>query len=147
MDTKQLPREFHTSFRSKEGAVEKLQGIYDERRRTQERKLMNTNADLRGEKARAYGCGATAEDRRRFFGRAQGDAAANIEDNGECCGSGGAREAERWREDGRKKKKEEGLTEPIYKGISEQAGAKTEEDQNNDYPANLTPRFSEDIKR
>ena len=62
-------------------------------------------------------------------------------------GDGGAREAERGREDGRKTKKEEGPTKPIYKGISEQAGARIEEDQNNDYPAKRTPRFSEDIKR
>ena len=66
--------------------MEKLQGIYDEQRRTQEREFTNPNADLRGEKARAYGCGATAEDRRRFSGRAQGDAAANVEDDGERCG-------------------------------------------------------------
>ena len=30
MDVKQLPHRFYISFRSKEGAVEKLQGIYDE---------------------------------------------------------------------------------------------------------------------
>ena len=59
---------------------------------------MNPNVDLRGEKAKAYGCRATAKDPRRFSGRAQGDAAANVEDDGERCGGGGAREAERWRE-------------------------------------------------
>ena len=36
---------------------------------------------------------------------------------------------------------------PIYKETGEQASAKIEEDQNNDYPAKRTPRFSEDIKR
>ena len=97
MDVKQLPHRFYSSFRSKEGAVEKLQGIYDEQRRTQERELMNPNADLRGEKGRAYGCGATAEDHRRFSGRAQGNAVANVEDDSERCGGGRAREAERWR--------------------------------------------------
>ena len=35
---------------------------------------------------------------------------------------------------------------PIYKGISEQAGAKIEEDPNNGYPTKRTPRFSEGIK-
>ena len=85
------------------------------------------------------------EESLRFSGRAQGDAAADVEGNGECYGSGGAREAERWREDGRKKKKEEGPAVPIYKEISEQAGVKNEEDQSNDYPAKWTPRFSEDI--
>ena len=35
---------------------------------------------------------------------------------------------------------------PIYKGISEQAGAKIEEDPNNDYPTKRTPRFLEGIK-
>ena len=34
----------------------------------------------------------------------------------------------------------------IYKGISEQASEKIEEDPNNDYPAKWTPRFSEGIK-
>ena len=34
---------------------------------------------------------------------------------------------------------------PIYKGISEQAGMKIEEDPNNDYPTKWTPRFLEDI--
>ena len=34
MDEKQLPLKFFTTFRSKEGAVEKLQGICDEQRRT-----------------------------------------------------------------------------------------------------------------
>ena len=38
------------------------------------------------------------------------------------------------------------LVVPIYKGISEQAGAKIEEDPNNDYPTKRTPRFSEGIK-
>ena len=56
------------------------------------------------------------EESPRFSGRAQGDAAADVENNGECYGSGGAREAERQREDGRKKKKEEGPAKPIYKG-------------------------------
>ena len=83
----------------------------------------------------------------RFSGRVQGDVAADVEGNGECYGSGEAREAERQREDGRKKKKEEGSAKPIYKGISEQAGTKIKEDQNNDYLAKRTPRFSEDIKR
>ena len=55
----------------------------------------------------------------RFSGRAQGDAAADVEGDGGRYGDDGAREAERWREDGRKKKKEEGPAEPIYKGISE----------------------------
>ena len=87
------------------------------------------------------------EESLRFSGRAQGDAAADVEGNGERYGSDRAREAERWREDGRKKKKEEGLAKLIYKGISEQAGAKIEEDQNNDYPAKRMSRFSEDIKR
>ena len=82
----------------------------------------------------------------RFSGRAQGDAAADVEGDRERYGDGGAREAERWREDGRKKK-EEGPTKPIYKGISEQAGTEIEEDQNNDYLAKRKPRFSEDIKR
>ena len=67
--------------------------------------------------------------------------------DGGRCGDGEAREAERWQQDGRNKKKGEGPAEPIYKGISEQAGAKIEEDQNNDYPAKRTPPFSEDIKR
>ena len=35
---------------------------------------------------------------------------------------------------------------PIYKGISEQAGTKIEEDPNNDYPTKRTPLFSEGIK-
>ena len=35
---------------------------------------------------------------------------------------------------------------PIYKGISEQAGAKIEEDPNNGYLTKWTPRFSEGIK-
>ena len=47
--------------------------------------------------------------------------------DGGRCGNGEAREAERWREDGRKKKKEEGPAVPIYKEIGEQAGAKIEE--------------------
>ena len=33
-----------------------------------------------------------------FFGRAQGDAAAKVEDDDERCGGGGVRMAERWRE-------------------------------------------------
>ena len=61
-------------------------------------------------------------------------------DNGRC-GNGEAREAERWREDGRKKKKEEGPAKPIYKGISEHAGAKIYEYQNNDYLAKRNNRF------
>ena len=56
-----------------------------------------------------------------------------------------AAELERQRRCERKKKKEEGMAKPIYKGISEQAGAKIEEDQSNDYPAKWTPRFSENI--
>ena len=48
MDVKQLPHRLYISFRSREGAVEKLQGIYDEQRRTQEENLMNPNADLWG---------------------------------------------------------------------------------------------------
>ena len=35
---------------------------------------------------------------------------------------------------------------PIYKGISEQAGAKIEEDPNNGYPTKQPPRFSKVIK-
>ena len=85
------------------------------------------------------------EESPRFSGRAQGDAAADVEGNGECYGSGGAREAERQQEDGRKKKKEEGLAKLIYKGISEQVGAKIKEDPNNDYPTKWTPRFSKDV--
>ena len=88
------------------------------------------------------------EESPRFSGRAQGDAAADVEGNGECYGSGGAQEAERQREDGRKKKKKgERPAKPIYKGTGEQAGTKIKADQNNDYPAKWTPRFSEDIKR
>ena len=52
MDEKQLPHKFCTTFRSKEGAVEKLQRICDEQQRTQERELANPNADLRGEKGK-----------------------------------------------------------------------------------------------
>ena len=62
MDAKQLPHRFYTSFRSKEGAVEKLQGICDEQRRTQ-KELANPNADLRCGKARTYGRRSTALDR------------------------------------------------------------------------------------
>ena len=47
----------------------------------------------------------------------------------------------------RREKNEKDRGVPIYKGISEQAGAKIEEDPNNDYPTKRTPRFSEDIKR
>ena len=85
------------------------------------------------------------EESPRFSGRAQGDAVADVEGNGQRYGGGGAREAKRWREEGRKKKKEEELVVPIYKGISEWAGAKIEEDRSNDYPAKWTPRFSENI--
>ena len=35
---------------------------------------------------------------------------------------------------------------PIYKGKSDQAGAKIEEDPNNGYQTGWTPRFSEGIK-
>ena len=43
-------------------------------------------------------------------------------------------------------KNEKDQVVPIYKRISRQAGAKIEEDPNNDYPTKRTPRFSEDIK-
>ena len=43
-----------------------------------------------------------------------------------------------------KNEKDRGV--PIYKGISEPASAKIEEDPNNDYPNKRTPRFSEGIK-
>ena len=62
-----------------------------------------------------------------------------------------AAELEQWWGCERKKTKREknGKDQgvPIYKGISKQAGAKIEEDPNNDYPTKRTPRFSEDIKR
>ena len=45
----------------------------------------------------------------------------------------------------RKKKKEEGPVMPIYKEIGERIGAKIKGDQNDDYPAKWTPRFSESI--
>ena len=44
-----------------------------------------------------------------------------------------------------KERNEKDWSVPIYKGMSEQAGAKIEQDQSNDYPAKWTPRFSEDI--
>ena len=45
-----------------------------------------------------------------------------------------------------KEKNEKDWGMPIYKEISEQEGAKIEEDPNNDYPTKRTPQFSEDIK-
>ena len=47
----------------------------------------------------------------------------------------------------KREKNEKDRDVPIYKGISKQAGAKIEEDPNNDYPAKRTPRLSEDFKR
>ena len=97
------------------------------------------------EKEGTYEMQIYCEESPRSSGWAHGDAAADVEGNGECYGSGGAREAERWREDGRKKKKEEGPAMPIYKEIGERVGAKIEGDQSNDYPAKWMPRFSENI--
>ena len=88
------------------------------------RRTHNPNTDLRVRKGRNLRVQIYCEGSPRFSGRAQGDATADVEGNGECYGSGGAREAERWQEDGRKKKKEEGLAKPIYKGISEREAGK-----------------------
>ena len=46
-----------------------------------------------------------------FSGRAQGDEAAKVEDDGERCGGGGARMTERWRE---KEEEERGRTGRAY---------------------------------
>ena len=94
-----------------------------------------------------YECRASVKGRRGSRDELRVMQRPTLRGDGGRCGNGEAREAERWREDGRKKKKGERLAKPIYKGISEQASAKNEEDQNNDYPAKRTPRFSEDIKR
>ena len=61
---------------------------------------------------------------------------------GEARAAGGAREEE----DRAREENEEGRGMPIYKEISEQTGAKIEEEPNNGYLTRWTPRFSEGIK-
>ena len=86
--------------------------------------------------------------RRGFSGSVQVDAAAKV-DGGEVLSNGdGARAAAgvaRGRRR-RRRKDEKHQVVPIYKGLSKQAGAKIEEDPNNDYLTKRTPRFSEGIK-
>ena len=83
-----------------------------------------------------------------FSGPIQVDAAAKVDgDRGEArrrrsSSSGRVVRGRRRRRE--KNEKDRGV--PIYKGISEQAGAKIEEDPNNDYPTKRTPRFSKGIK-
>ena len=111
MDVKQLPHEFHTSFRSKEDAVEKLQRIRDEQRRTQ-KELANPNADLRYGKARTYERRSTAEGRRRSLDKFRVMQRPKLRTEV----SAAAAELERHRGcERRKMKKEEGPAMPIYK--------------------------------
>ena len=69
-----------------------------------------------------------------FSGQTQVDAAAKVEDDDERYSGGGARAKEGlWEKEG----EEWGRPAvPIYKEIGEQAGAKKEEGQNDEYPAN-----------
>ena len=98
MDAKQLPHEFYTSFRSMEDAVEKLQRNRGKRLRTQ-KELTNPKCrskvwESRELRMQIY-CGGSP----RFFEQAQGDAAVEVEDDGERCGDGGARATEGLREE------------------------------------------------
>ena len=78
--------------------MEKIQGIHNEQRRTQE-ELANPNADLRYEKATTYGCRLLRRSAAVFSGQTQVDAAAEVEDDGERSGGGGARTREGLREE------------------------------------------------
>ena len=145
MDAKQLPHELCVPFWIKRGCgggtTKKLWWTMKNTQRPR-----NPNADLGSRKVNTYNRGSSAE-----------VAAVLWTDSGWCSGQGWRRRgALRWRQSSgssrvaRGRRRREGRMRkdqvvPIDKGISEQAGAKIEEDPNNDYPTKRTPRFSEDI--
>ena len=126
--------------------MEELRRNCDELRRTC-RNQESPNADLRCKKENAYSHRSSAESRRRSLDRFR---SMQWPKSTEVRCSLTAAELERqWglrEEEDEEEKNEKDQGVPIYKGLSEQEGAKIEEDPNNDYPTKRTPQFSEGIK-